>query len=104
MPRNSCQCGSCGLKVCLKHRFEDQHECHPISCHTAAGVLESCKIDFVENVVKGAEFCNGPEYLFAVSMVDECTKWLWGKFSRLQGRLVVVWDVVLVDAPMVICV
>mmetsp|Transcript_144545 Transcript_144545/g.204487 ORF Transcript_144545/g.204487 Transcript_144545/m.204487 type:complete len:159 (-) Transcript_144545:367-843(-) len=34
---NSCQCGSCGLKVCLKHRFEDQHECLPISCHTAAG-------------------------------------------------------------------
>lgn len=26
---NACNCGSCGIKVCLKHRFEDLHECIP---------------------------------------------------------------------------
>eukprot|EP00435_Cladocopium_sp_Y103_P011914 s2091_g3.t1 len=35
---NSCECGSCGLKVCLKHRFEDQHDCRPkTSCRSAVG-------------------------------------------------------------------
>eukprot|EP00440_Ansanella_granifera_P035809 gb/GFBE01038844.1/.p1 GENE.gb/GFBE01038844.1/~~gb/GFBE01038844.1/.p1 ORF type:complete len:182 (+),score=34.33 gb/GFBE01038844.1/:1-546(+) len=42
---NSCNCGTCGIKVCLKHRYEDQHECKPAvrkgrpgdSCRTAAG-------------------------------------------------------------------
>lgn len=37
--RNSCKCGSCGLKVCLKHRFEDQHDCRPApTCRRSAGV------------------------------------------------------------------
>ena len=26
---NSCNCGTCGMKVCLKHCFEDQHDCRP---------------------------------------------------------------------------
>eukprot|EP00930_Biecheleria_cincta_P099130 TRINITY_DN90777_c0_g1_i1.p2 TRINITY_DN90777_c0_g1~~TRINITY_DN90777_c0_g1_i1.p2 ORF type:complete len:164 (-),score=23.25 TRINITY_DN90777_c0_g1_i1:132-623(-) len=36
---NSCNCGTCGLKVCLKHRFEDQHECRTParSCRSMAG-------------------------------------------------------------------
>ncbi|CAK9087777.1 unnamed protein product [Durusdinium trenchii] len=40
---NSCQCGSCGLKVCLKHRFEDQHECRP-TCRQSAGAFGALKL------------------------------------------------------------
>eukprot|EP00933_Yihiella_yeosuensis_P053616 TRINITY_DN51890_c0_g1_i1.p1 TRINITY_DN51890_c0_g1~~TRINITY_DN51890_c0_g1_i1.p1 ORF type:complete len:193 (+),score=22.71 TRINITY_DN51890_c0_g1_i1:69-581(+) len=34
---NSCTCDKCKLKVCLKHRYEEDHECRPSSnCRTSA--------------------------------------------------------------------
>ncbi|CAK9090029.1 unnamed protein product [Durusdinium trenchii] len=48
---NSCQCGSCGLKVCLKHRFEDQHECRP-TCRQSAGAFGSSLMQQLQRLVK----------------------------------------------------
>ena len=62
--RNSCNCGSCGVKVCLKHRFEDQHHCQPKSCRSSAGraagasasagcaMVQSCSVDLTIMFIK----------------------------------------------------
>merc|ERR1719473_1246657 len=33
---NTCVCGSCGEKVCLRHRFEDAHDCRSLRPKQAA--------------------------------------------------------------------
>uniref|UniRef100_A0A6U9ILE4 AN1-type domain-containing protein n=1 Tax=Zooxanthella nutricula TaxID=1333877 RepID=A0A6U9ILE4_9DINO len=33
---NTFSCGTCHKKVCLKHRFEDAHDCRPETCRAAA--------------------------------------------------------------------
>mmetsp|Transcript_776 Transcript_776/g.1737 ORF Transcript_776/g.1737 Transcript_776/m.1737 type:complete len:158 (-) Transcript_776:263-736(-) len=49
---NSCNCGSCGVKVCLKHRFEDQHHCQPKSCRSSAGRAGSGLLNQLQRLVK----------------------------------------------------
>jgi len=34
---NSITCGSCGQTVCMKHRFEDSHECRPQRANARPG-------------------------------------------------------------------
>eukprot|EP00931_Biecheleriopsis_adriatica_P074974 TRINITY_DN4893_c0_g1_i1.p1 TRINITY_DN4893_c0_g1~~TRINITY_DN4893_c0_g1_i1.p1 ORF type:complete len:205 (-),score=30.18 TRINITY_DN4893_c0_g1_i1:57-602(-) len=61
---NSCSCGTCGIKVCLKHRFEDQHECKP--CKPArSGQKDACRVaaaraaDARAMATKGTQFLAG---------------------------------------------
>eukprot|EP00928_Gymnodinium_smaydae_P067862 TRINITY_DN5085_c0_g1_i1.p2 TRINITY_DN5085_c0_g1~~TRINITY_DN5085_c0_g1_i1.p2 ORF type:complete len:206 (-),score=20.44 TRINITY_DN5085_c0_g1_i1:396-932(-) len=52
---NSFNCSTCSQRVCMKHRFEDQHECRPSAAKartggTISGLMGTCRSAFAKGM------------------------------------------------------